>query len=805
MPHNLRGSYLLGQVILAAALLFPVSLPGAQNRVVQALDTAESRAVAGNVHRLARPEFDQGRAAGEMMLHRMVLTFKPSAAQQADLDALLLEQQNPVSPYYHQWLTPEQFADRFAVSESDIAKVTDWLRAQGFTVDEVARSRTYVAFSGTAAQVRSAFGAEIHRFQVNGEAHYANVSDPSLPAPLADLVIGLRGLNDFRPRARAVVRRSPRPEFTSSISGDHFLAPDDFATIYDLKPLYNSGIDGTGQSIAVMGQTDLIMSDITTFRSVSGLPANTPTVKLVPGSADPGVVNNDLGEAELDVEWAGAIARNASVIYVNSKNVFDAMQYAVSVNIAPVISISYGDCEQNFSTSEINSLVAMGQQANAQGQTIVSPSGDSGAADCDYPTGPNSTVKTATQGLQVDIPAALPYVTGVGGTIFNEGSGTYWNSTNNANNGSALSYIPEVGWNDTALEIANGGSLAASGGGASKLFPKPFWQTGAGVPGDFHRDVPDISVAGSFDHDGYLICSNGSCVNGYRASDNSLFVVGGTSAGAPVFAGIVVLLNQKMSAPQGNVNPRLYALAASSPNAFHDITTGDNKVPCTVGSINCPSGTTSIGFSPGAGYDLVTGLGSVDAFNLITAWAQPDFQASISPASLSLTAGTTSNVGTSTLTIAALNGFTGTISFTCSVPSSLPATTCTVSPASLANAGSVTVTVTAPTTRTVNLRTPSVFPHFFPGPGATFAIAMGFAIAGKGQRGSRKRSLAILALLLFVGVGMMIGCGGGGSSPSVQTTSSPSSSTSVTGTGAVKVTATSGSLTRTVTTMVTVN
>jgi subtilase family serine protease len=912
MQPKLRWSSIFGYVVVVAALLFPALLAAAQNRVVQAIENSESRVVEGNVHRLAHAEFDQGKAAGSMMLHRMVLTFKPSAAQQADLEALLSEQQNPLSPYYQQWLTPEQYASRFGLSASDVAKVVEWLEARGFDVIEAARSRTYVAFSGTATQVESVFGAEIHRYLVNGEAHYANVSDPSLPAPLANVALAFHGLNDFRPRPRAIVRRSARPEFTSSISGNHFLAPDDFATIYNLRSLYNSGIDGSGQTIAVTGQTDLVMSDISTFRSVSGLAPNPPTVRLVPGSADPGVRNDDLVEADLDVEWAGAVARNANIIYVNSTNVFGSMQYAVSQNVAPVISISYGDCEQNFSTAEINSLVAMGQQANAQGQTIVGPSGDSGAADCDYPLNANTRLTSATHGLAVDIPAALPYVTGAGGTTFNEGSGIYWSATNNASNGSALSYIPEVGWNDTSFELANNGSIAASGGGVSTRFAKPNWQTGTGVPNDGQRDVPDISFAASFDHDGYLICSNGSCVNGYRASDNTLFVVGGTSVGAPVFAGIVALINQQTGAAQGNVNPRLYQLAGTSTDAFHDSTNGDNKVPCTAGTTNCPSGTTQIGFAAGPGYDLVTGLGSVNAFNLVTEWngsaappppdfsvtatnsaataqqgataqytltivsannfvgtvvlatsglptgataafnpglvsvaagstqaatlqvattsttpvgtysltltatggglthtqtlslvvtADPDFQIGLSTTSMTLTAGGSGNTGSATLNVGALNGFAATVSLTCTVASTLPGTSCGVSPNSVSGSGTATVTITAPTTR-AGVRAPRLLPRLFPWTEGSFAIAMGLIVAGNRARSSRKKKLrkAILAVLLMVALAMMIACGGGSSS-----SSSSSSSLSTVQTGTVTVTATSGTLTHTAIIAVTVN
>ena len=242
MQLRVTGSFLLP--LLAAALLFPGLLPAqVQNRITQSMQASESQPVRGNVHPLARAEDDQGAVAGSMMLNRMVMTFSPSATQQADLEALLNEQQNPLSPYYHQWLTPEQYADRFGLSASDLAKVVDWLQGQGFSVDETAPSRTYVAFSGAAAQVHAAFGAAIHHYLVNGQMHFANASDPQLPWPLANVVTGIHGLNDFRPQPRGGVGR---PRFTSNLSGSHFLAPDDFATIYNLKPLYGSGIDGTG-------------------------------------------------------------------------------------------------------------------------------------------------------------------------------------------------------------------------------------------------------------------------------------------------------------------------------------------------------------------------------------------------------------------------------------------------------------------------------------------------------------------------------------------------------------------------------
>jgi hypothetical protein len=400
------------------------------------------------------------------------------------------------------------------------------------------------------------------------------------------------------------------PDFTSSISGNHYLTPADFATIYDLGGLYAAGFDGTGQKIAVMGQSNIQVSDIRAFRAAAGLPAKDPQVVIVPGSSDPGIVNGDVEEASLDLEWTGAVGRNAQVIFVTSKNgVLDSLQYTISQNLAPVISISYGACESSFTPQETSAIATLAQQANAQGMTIVASSGDSGAADCDNPP-----AKIATHGLAVDLPASLPYVTAVGGSEFHE-VGTSWSTTNASNNSSALSYIPEITWNDTAAS----GTLSAGGGGRSNYFSKPSWQTGAGVPSDGARDLPDISLNASSGHDGYLICSVGNCVNGFRSSNGSLLVVGGTSAGAPAFAGVVALINQLSNSIQGNVNPKLYASAATSPAAFHDITSGGNQVPCQAGTPNCPS-SGSIGYSAGLGYDQASGLGSLDVANLLSAW-----------------------------------------------------------------------------------------------------------------------------------------------------------------------------------------
>jgi hypothetical protein len=629
----------------------------ARPRIAAQVDEGRLMELRGNLHPLARPQYDQGKVDASFQLERITMIFQPTTAQQADLDALLAAQQNPTSPNFHKWLTPEQYGERFGIAQSDLKKVTAWLQALGFAIVEIPPSRNSIVFNGTAAQVESALHSEVHNYTANGKKFYANSSEPSVPAALAGIVLGFRGLNNFplKPRALKSFGSSVQPSFTVGGTSTHYLSPGDFATIYDLNPLYNSSpaIDGTGQKIAIAGQSDIVASDIATFRTLSSLPANVPQKVLVT-AANPGVVDGDVQESSIDIEWAGAVAKNATIIFVYSNNgAFDSLFYTITNNLAPVISISYGGCEPSFSTSDFSTFVAMAQQANAQGITIVSATGDGGGTDCDGDLGNYPAIL----GLNVDVPASLPYVTGVGGTEFNEGNGVYWQSSNTDLVSSALSYIPEMAWNDSLVQ----GGLAAGGGGASSIFAKPSWQTGTGVPSDGARDVPDISVNASTFHVPYLVCSpipattTPSCQNGFHnsTSDLALNVFGGTSFGAPTFAGILALVNQKTaSSGQGNVNYILYPLAASSPTAFHDIVTGDNTSPCALFSRDCLDGN-PIGFSTGLGYDQATGLGSFDATNLVNAWSSISTPAGSTPVLSSINPTSTSS-GSADFTLTAM-------------------------------------------------------------------------------------------------------------------------------------------------------
>ncbi len=590
-----RGPVTIMQLLMAVILSLGSLMAAPPDRVKQAVDTRRSSVVPGHLHRLAQPQFDQGAVDPASPVNDVMLLIKPTPAQQVELDGLVRDQQNPSSAQFRKWLTPEEFGGRFGLSSSDESKVVAWLTSEGLQVDHRARGRNWIRFSGAAAQVSSALRTPLHRFRVDGKIRFANTTEPSVPEALADVVGGFIGLNDFP--LPSFARPAP-PDYNLS-SSSHFLAPEDFATIYNLGPLYSAGFDGTGQSIVVVGQSDIQISDIRAFRTRYNLPASDP--KLVPYSTDPGFNSSEL-EGNLDLEWAGAVAPKATINYVYGTSAFSAMIYATEQNIAPVISVSYGGCETDYSVPIFRSI---GQQANAQGITILVSAGDSGAAACNL----NTAGPVATKGMDASFPAALPEVTAVGGTQFVEGAGNYWAATNSANFGSALSYIPEAAWS----ESSNTNGVAAGGGGASQIYPQPVWQTGPGVPDDGARHIPDVSLSAAL-HDSYYVNYLGSNIGVY-----------GTSASAPAMAGIVAVLNQyqvskgfQKSPGLGNVNPQLYRLAQSAPSVFHDITSGDNMVPCAQGTPDCLTG--SFGYAAGPGYDMATGLGSVDANALVTGW-----------------------------------------------------------------------------------------------------------------------------------------------------------------------------------------
>jgi len=848
--------------ILALTLVTAICLAEAPDRIATTIDSGRMVPLRGQIQRQARPEYDQGRVDASFQLNGVKLFIAPSASQVKDLKQLLEEQQDPKSPHFHKWLTIQQYADRFGLSHNDVQKTVAWLKSQGLTSVKVANGRDWIVFSGTASQIESVFRTEIHRYNVKGEMHFANSSPPSIPAALSGVANGFFGLDDFRPKPmikKSVPReRNARPGYYDANTGlGDFLAPNDIATIYDLGPLYAAGIDGTGEKLAIMGQTDVYLADLNNFRSGFGLTpitgcttdgngvitsctvsstANFQYVLDPVNPTDPGVSTNDLSEADLDLEWSAATARGAQIIFYNSTNVFNSLLDAIDATtlVAPVISLSYGSCEWFLGgailTTSGPGLLETGMiKASSLGITILNSSGDSGAAECDPPPpgNPPDTNDIASYGLAVSYPASSPEVTGVGGTaiVYPTGfSSTFWGTDNTTNNGGTAQNppLPEIAWNDdvelpltslggTALSWQESYAIVQTGGGVSNCalqndptdtlcvsgFPVPTWQQALvfpTAPPTTGRYSPDVSLLASPNFPGYVYCtpveeltnpSNGSstssCATGIAAAVNGVVsgstytvnpsIVGGTSASAPVFAGIVTMLNQYLNSPGlGNINPTLYKLAATPANgAFHHVITGENMVYCAGDTPNpsyeinasylCPGTTGTMGqfgwqasnADATTGYNLVTGLGSVDANLLFTAWKG-------TPGSFTLAVGTGATLqvnpgqaGTATIDITRA-GLAAALTFTCD-ESTAPAlsasgSVCTVTPSTPTTATSVSVNITT-VAPTAQLRQPLGSSR-----GIFYAALLPGLLGIVFTAGSRKRAvrgLRFLSLILVLG------------------------------------------------------
>jgi subtilase family serine protease len=654
-------------------------------RIHSEITSAEQSTLKNSLHPLAQAQFDAGRMPADTRLNGITIVFGRSAAQEADLKALIAAQQNQASPLYHQWLNPDQFAARFGMSDSDLDKVQNWLQQQGFSIDSVARSKNAIHFTGTARQVEQAFSTQMHFYKVNGVQHFAPSTALSVPSALAPVVLGITNLDDFRPKAHVVLRKNmrARPSFTGAGSTNAnnetiFFAPGDIAVAYDITPLYNSSVRGAGQSITIVGQSAILVSDLTAFQSAAGITsAQQPNQYVVPESGTPTVVpGGDEAESDLDLEYSNAIAPDANINFVYTGNnpnygAFDSITYAIDQQIGTIISSSYGECEGDLGGFSLESSL---EQGTAQGQTIMAAAGDDGSTDCYNPN--ESPLTTAETTLAVDYPASSPNVTGMGGTEISQtqakyytvGDG-YWESDSGSSDivTSVQQYIPEVVWNDDSAQYG----LSAGGGGLSTLFSKPAWQT-ALTPNDGKRDVPDLALYASPNYPGYLFCSSdtsawtsgqeSSCTSGFEDSaTGTLTYAGGTSFDAPIFSGMLALINQKQgyATGQGLINPTLYKLAgvpATYASAFHDITSGNND--CSAGSVFC--GSQAGGFPAGTGYDLVSGLGSVDVSNLAGAWPASTTTSTLTATTTTITPSNTApNVNASdsfTVTVAAASG-----------------------------------------------------------------------------------------------------------------------------------------------------
>jgi subtilase family serine protease len=598
-----------GKFVLRASLiglLLGVSATQAYvPRIVEAIDESVRVPLPGHVQPALKTSVALGHADRTRRAARLILVLSSSEQQESALQAYLNRVQNRGSADYRRWLTASEFGAQYGVDAADRATLRAWLAAKGFRDFEEPNGGRSIMFSGTFGQLEDAFAVSIQRYRWHGELHVAAANDPSIPRALAPIVRGFASLHDFRRRPQLI--RATAPLYT--VGSNNYLGPADFATIYDLNSTYSGGNTAAGRTIAVLGRTDVSQTDLSNYRAFFGLPTSTPTVMV--NGTDPGIVAGDELESDLDLEWTGGVAKSAQIVFVTSAatSLSDGIdlsaQYAVSNNVADIISLSYGACEAATNVSSGTTYYnQLWQQAAAQGISVFVSSGDSGAAGCDP-----STTSPATHGLGVNALCSSPYSTCVGGTEFSadvSNPATYWSSANRAGQASALTYIPEVVWNESGSS-----DLDASGGGASIYFAKPAWQYAVGVPSDGRRDVPDVALNAAVGHDPYLVYSS----DPDYFSGSTLAGVGGTSAAAPSMAGIAALLVKAQGARIGNFNPTLYALsnaqAGSGAAVFHRISSGNNSVPG------------QSGFSASTGdptYNQATGLGSVDGGLLISSW-----------------------------------------------------------------------------------------------------------------------------------------------------------------------------------------
>src|ERR1700733_2402965 len=531
---------------------------GAVRRISPEAELSARTTLSGHRTEWSIPEDEIGPAPPSTIIHLQLLLTR-DGSREAAFQTRLADQQNPSSSLFHKWLTPSEIGTIYGPAPADTAAIVTWLTSQGLKVESVAPSGIFIEFSGPASAVEDTLQTSIHLYRIPGmsspgkQTWRAPTTEPTIPAAFQPVVAAIEGLAEIplhRPHSIETNRASePSPQLTTS-SGSHSIAPADFATIYDLTPVYKSGINGEGIKIAIIGQSQVNPADISTYETIFRLPAKAVNVVIPTNGADPGQQNNDYqDEATLDVERVIGTAPGAQPDLVVSSEatggLITAISYNVQVLLDPIMTLSYIACEGNAGQAMTNFYASLFSQGAAEGISTFVSAGDSGAAGCDS----HNVAPPPTQSLSINGYCSSGFVTCVGGTEFNDTANphAYWANSNNSNLGSALGYIPEGVWNDPTT--SSGTTIVnAGGGGASIYLPKPAFQTGTGVPADGFRDTPDISFSAS-PHDGYAGCyfnsSGGPCApnsqGGYTFDANG----SGTSASAPSMAGIAALLDQE--------------------------------------------------------------------------------------------------------------------------------------------------------------------------------------------------------------------------------------------------------------------
>jgi hypothetical protein len=674
----------------------------------------------GHIPRWVRPERLASKPVDQSAPVHLSIVLRRDPAVQAAFTQFLADQQDQASAHYHQWLTPEQIGDIFGPTPSDVAAVTDWVAGRGLKVESTSPGRTIVEVSGNAMTVGGALRTNFGYYTYNKTPVLTATTEPSIPSSLAPLIQSIEGLtqlsleSDIQLSSKLKPVGYAQPNYTDpNHSTYHVLGPGDFDVVYDLATLKTAGntgatIGATRQHIAVIGRSRISATDLSYYEAAYNLPAVSPTVIIPPAGNDPGIATaTNLAEPTLDVDRVigtapGAVTDLVVSGLVNGQDGLNvAASYEVNTLLDPILTISYGDCEASAgAASATNFWDSLFSSAAAEGITVLVSSGDAGAAGCD----PYFSPPPSPQSVSPNLICASSYATCVGGTQFVDttNNSTYWSSLDSASNVSVLSYIPEGAWNQTTNLTS-----AAGGGGVSTYIAKPSWQTGTGVPLDGFRDTPDIAFTAST-YEGYLICLNSTSASDCLKNGP---VVGGTSAAAPGMAGIVALLNTATGSRQGNLNPTIYRLAATTSSAFHDITVATSGATgCTLSvpslcnnSVAGPTQGSSVGELPGyavgTGYDQVTGWGSLDGGVFISVLSSPPSATTLGlTADHAITGGSQPPTFTATLsTQNTVSTPTGTVQFysngtSLGSPVTLTNNTATITPQTFAVSGAYIIT-----------------------------------------------------------------------------------------------------------------
>ncbi|HTV65103.1 MAG TPA: protease pro-enzyme activation domain-containing protein, partial [Bryocella sp.] len=631
MSHRNSCISLLAVVALLLSL-HPLARAATPSLITEKIDNSKLVTLPGSTRPEVNQANDRGAVAANLPMDHLLLQLRRPAETEAAFEQYIDELHNPSSPNFHHWLKAQQVGERYGLAASDIDTLTSWLRSQGLTVNSVYARGTVIDFSGTAAKVEAAFHVEIHNFSVNGAHEIANLGNPQIPAALAPAVVGVVKLNSFMPHPMIKNFHAPsgknvgkRPPSDYTLGGGYYaVVPSDLATIYNLNPAFNSGVTGQGRTIALIEDTDVYNypGDWNAFRSTFGLSEQFPLgtfTQVHPGNGciDPGINGDDV-EAALDVEWSSAAAPNAAIMLASCADTatnfggFIALEGLLGEQTPPdLVSISYGESEV-WDGAPFNEYInGLYQQSVAQGVSVFVSSGDESAASSD------AGEFAATHGITVSGWTSSPYDVSVGGTDYGDTylneNNDYWSQNNNQYYGSALSYIPEIPWNDACgsvllsqyytgsqmtyglhgfcttsyaqvypgfwfyVEVVGGSggpSNCATGiptiqgvaSGSCAGWPKPSWQNVLGNPSDGVRDIPDVSLFaanGIWGHY-YIFCysdpnGGGSPCTGSPANWAG---AGGTSFSSPIMAGIQLLVNQSTNSTWGNPNTVYYQLAS---------------------------------------------------------------------------------------------------------------------------------------------------------------------------------------------------------------------------------------------------